>query len=133
MSDVQRPPTVGRIQQLAAEEIRVLLARRRMSAAELARRIGQKPQALSRRMIGDIPFDLHDLEVIANALGVEVKDLIAGDGSGADTTRRYNGQAGRLMTIPGQRSRDRPDGRPEQVVTSPTTRRPDRVDTARAA
>ena len=88
MSDVQRPPTVGRIQQLAAEEIRVLLARRRMSAAELARRIGQKPQALSRRMIGDIPFDLHDLEVIANALGVEVKDLIAGDGSGADTTRR---------------------------------------------
>ncbi|MGC5664976.1 helix-turn-helix domain-containing protein [Micromonospora sp. WMMD723] len=65
-----------RLRHLAAEEIRVLLARRRMSAAELARQTGIRQQALSRRMTGETAFDLDDLERIADVLGVTVADLL---------------------------------------------------------
>ncbi|GAA4681171.1 helix-turn-helix domain-containing protein [Phytohabitans rumicis] len=75
MSDNPTVPT-GRLRERAAEEIRVILARRRMSAAELARKTGIRQQNLSRRMTGETAFDLDDLEVIANALGIKVADLI---------------------------------------------------------
>lgn len=66
----------GWLRQRTAEEIRVLLARKRMSAAELARRTGLKQSTLARRMTGEIPFDLDDLEVIAGALEVDVTELL---------------------------------------------------------
>ncbi|MEO3927866.1 helix-turn-helix transcriptional regulator [Micromonosporaceae bacterium B7E4] len=72
-------PQRGRLRERTAEEIRVHLARRRMSAAELSRRTGLKQPYVSRRMTGEIAFDLDDLEVIARELGVKVADLIAGE------------------------------------------------------
>lgn len=80
----------GSLREQAAEEIRVLLARRRVSAAELARRTGMKQSTLARRMTGEIAFDLDDLELIANALGVPVADLLprsARAGTEAPTVR----------------------------------------------
>jgi transcriptional regulator with XRE-family HTH domain len=59
-----------------AEEIRVLLARRKMSANQLAQLTGIKQSNLSRRMTGETAFDLNDLELIADALGVAVTDLM---------------------------------------------------------
>jgi len=59
-----------------ATELRVLLARRRMSATELARRIGATQPYLWRRMSGEISFDLDDLQKIAAVLGVGVSDLL---------------------------------------------------------
>jgi len=47
-----------------------------MSATELARRTGIKQSTMSRRMTGETAFDMDDLEVIADALGVEVADLM---------------------------------------------------------
>lgn len=75
MSDEQMPPR-GRLREHAAEEIRVILARRRMSAAELARRTGIKQSTMSRRMTGETAFDLDDLEAIAEVLGIAVGDLL---------------------------------------------------------
>jgi transcriptional regulator with XRE-family HTH domain len=75
MSDERVPPR-GRLRGLAAEEIRVLLARKRMSAAELARRTGIKQSTMARRMTGETAFDLDDLEAIAVVLEVEVTDLL---------------------------------------------------------
>jgi transcriptional regulator with XRE-family HTH domain len=66
----------GRLRERTAEEIRVLLARRRISAAELARRTGMKQSTLARRMTGETAFDLDDLELIAEVLGVTVFDLL---------------------------------------------------------
>lgn len=66
----------GQLREGTAEEIRVLLARRRISAAELARRAGMKQSTLARRMTGEIAFDLDDLEVIADVLGVTILDLL---------------------------------------------------------
>lgn len=75
MSDEGTPPR-GRLREHVAEEIRVLLARKRMSAAELARRTGIKQSTISRRMTGETAFDMDDLEVIAEVLEVEVGDLM---------------------------------------------------------
>lgn len=66
----------GWLRQRTAEEIRVLLARKRMSAAELARRTGIKQSTMARRMTGEIAFDLDDLEAIARVLEVEVVELL---------------------------------------------------------
>lgn len=75
MSD-ERTPARGRLRQHAAEEIRVILARKRMSGAELARRTGIKQSTMSRRMTGETAFDLDDLEAIAEVLEVDVADLL---------------------------------------------------------
>lgn len=75
MSD-ERTPTRGRLREHVAEEIRVLLARKRISASELARRTGIKQSTMSRRMTGETAFDMDDLEVIAAVLEVEVSELL---------------------------------------------------------
>jgi transcriptional regulator with XRE-family HTH domain len=70
-----------------AEELRAVLARRQISASELARRTGLRQPYLSRRMTGAVPFNLDDLELIAPVLRIEVADLL-GDDSGPDAKKR---------------------------------------------
>lgn len=74
MSEQTTPPR-GRLREHVAEELRVLLARRKMSGAELARRTGIKQSTMSRRMTGETAFDMDDLEVIASVLDIQVSDL----------------------------------------------------------
>jgi transcriptional regulator with XRE-family HTH domain len=59
-----------------AEEIRAVLGRRRMSESALARAIGASQAYVWRRLSGEIPLDLDDLEKIAAALSVDVSALI---------------------------------------------------------
>jgi len=98
-----------------------------MSAAELSRRTGLKQPYVSRRMTGEIAFDLDDLEVIARELGVKVADLIAGDdvqttGPKLPLTKRPVNRPDRTTV---DRPRDnRPSGRPARTAPNPTTRRP---------
>jgi transcriptional regulator with XRE-family HTH domain len=88
MSDEATPPR-GRLREHVAEEIRVLLARRKMSANQLAQLTGIKQSSLSRRMTGETAFDMDDLELIADALGVAVTDLMPQHvGTGSDPKRR---------------------------------------------
>lgn len=68
-------PTQG-LRHGVAEEVRVLLARRHMSAAELARQIGWSQTYMARRMLGVYAFNLDDLEAIAKSLDVGVADLL---------------------------------------------------------
>jgi transcriptional regulator with XRE-family HTH domain len=71
--DVTRAQTTltGRV----AEEIRVVMTRRRFSGARLAKELGVSPAWISYRLTGTQPIDLNDLERIATALGVKVADL----------------------------------------------------------
>lgn len=124
MSETNAPKRT-RLRELAAEEIRVILARRRMSAAELSRRTGIRQQALSRRMTGETAFDLDDLERIAEVLGVSVADLLPTGrtrGSSAEVTTRYPGDAERPTRAVTARTTPtrapRPNGRP-RGATSP--------------
>ena len=136
MAENEAPPR-GRLRERTAEEIRVLLARRRMSAAELARRTGLKQSTMARRMTGETAFDLDDLEVIATALGVKVSDLVNDGGGSVQTTvpklqvteQRPAGPTRPMATRPRD---DRPKGRPGGQVPNPRTRRPARIPSGRS-
>jgi transcriptional regulator with XRE-family HTH domain len=64
-----------------AEEIRALMGRRRMSGAALARGIGENQQYVSRRLTGEVPFDIDDLEKIAALLDTSVTALLPSSGA----------------------------------------------------
>lgn len=53
-----------------------MLARRRMSGRELARKLHVSPSWISYRLTGTQPIDLNDLAKIADALEVEPADLL---------------------------------------------------------
>ena len=115
----------------------MILARRKMSTAELARRTGIKNSTMSRRMTGETAFDLDDLEVIAAALGVTVSDLVNDGGGAVQTTvaklqvteQRPAGSTRPTATRPRD---DRPKGRPGGQVPNPRTRRPARIPSGRS-
>lgn len=73
---VNEPRMQTRLTDLVAEEIRALLARRRMSGRELARQLGESPSWVNFRLTGHTPVGLNDLQRIAEALGVGVLDLL---------------------------------------------------------
>lgn len=64
------------LSELVAEEIRALMGRRRVSQAQLARRIGKTEMWVSLRLRGKQPIDLNDLELVADALQATVFDLM---------------------------------------------------------
>jgi len=64
------------LSQMIAEEIRALMARRRMSGRQLAGKLGVSPSWVSYRLTGAQPIDVNDLSGIAKALGVGVHDLL---------------------------------------------------------
>lgn len=63
------------LREVVSEEIRALLARRRMNGVQLALRIGRSQSYVSRRLTGETAFDTDDLERIAEVLGVNVNSL----------------------------------------------------------
>ena len=68
--------TVRSLSDEVAEEIRVLLTRRRMSQRRMAQALGVSPAWLNYRLTGVQAIDLNDLERIADVLGVTVIDLL---------------------------------------------------------
>lgn len=64
------------LRERVAEEVRALLARRQMTGAELAAKIERSPMYVSRRVRGEVAFDLDDLQRIADVFGVAPADLL---------------------------------------------------------
>lgn len=60
----------------ATEEIRAEMARQRLSQSQLAQRCDRSQAWVSRRLAGDTPLTLDDLDVIAVALGVSAVRLL---------------------------------------------------------
>ena len=58
--------------EIVAAEVRAEMARQRISGRQAARRLGWTQPYLSRRLTGDIPFDVADLADLADLLGVQV-------------------------------------------------------------
>jgi len=111
----QRTPLRTRV----AEELRAVLGRRSMSRAELERRIGKAHPYLSRRLSGDIPFDLDDIERIAAVLDIQPFELLYSADGGP--TLRYPHLADRVISRPQD---SRPPNRPDRGSTgSPRTYR----------
>lgn len=58
-----------------AEEVRALMARRRMSGVQVAKAIGRSQAYMWRRLSGETAFDIDDLEALARVLDVDVTSL----------------------------------------------------------
>lgn len=58
-----------------ANEVRAELARQRKTQQELATTLGVNAHTAARRIRGEVPFDVVELEVIAAWLGVPVAQL----------------------------------------------------------
>ena len=63
-----------------AATIRAELARRRIPQTIVAERLGMSQPSLSRRLTGDTPFDVNELAIVAEILGIPLATLI-GDAS----------------------------------------------------
>ena len=109
-----------------AEEVRVMLARRRMSGRELARKLEVSPNWVSLRTSGSQPIDLNDLERIADALEVEIVDLLPPkDGLFASSPDRQpiDPLAPRIVAVGGEERTHRPvhAQRLRRMLTRPLT------------
>jgi transcriptional regulator with XRE-family HTH domain len=78
--------STGSLRHRVAGEVRAELARQRRSASWLAREAGMGQTAVSRRLIGEVPMDLDDLERFAAVLNVPLTNFLAEQGS--STTRQ---------------------------------------------
>jgi transcriptional regulator with XRE-family HTH domain len=71
--DVTRTATLS---ERVAAEIRAEMGRRQMSGRELARRLGRSANWVSLKVSGTQRIDLAEWEIIAEAIGVKVADLL---------------------------------------------------------
>jgi transcriptional regulator with XRE-family HTH domain len=116
------PVGTAPLRERVAEELRALLARRKVTPTELGRKLGRSQTWVWRRLEGEVAFDLNDLEVIADALSVAVADLFPPDVRQAVRTIQGNSQVADRPTD--NRPPARPKGRGDRPVsTAPGTRR----------
>lgn len=123
--DVRQTQTLS---ERVAEEIRVLLARRRMSQAELARRLHVSGAWLNYRLTGKQPIDLNDLQAIADALEVQPIDLLGSGPTGpyspAHAKRQVKPSTPKSAPIPSPMSPQRPGSKqPSRPPSAPTQHR----------
>lgn len=102
---------MGELAQLVAEEVRAAQGRQRVTGRELARRVGEPNTTVARWLRGDTPMGVDELDAVADALGVEVSDLIAA--AKEEQRRRRDGD---VREFPGPRRG------PRGVADSDTTR-----------
>ena len=122
--------TMRTLSDQVAEEIRVILTRRRMSQRQLAQALGVSPAWLNYRLTGVQAIDLNDLQRIANVLQVPVTALLP-----AVFRPNDRSDASPVRATPKPRpATTRPKGRPANAATRPaspgpsTRRRPARID-----
>lgn len=62
--------TPAELQKAVAAEVRAELARKQMSQVALAEHLGVAQATVSRRLTGEVPFDVAELGQVAEILGV---------------------------------------------------------------
>ncbi len=108
----------------------MLLARKMMTGADLAAAIGRSPMYVSRRVRGEVAFDLDDMERLAGVFGVEVSDLLPKPGGAAASVSVRNPHVAIRSSITHAASHNRPHGRddscrPESIRRTARIPRPD--------
>jgi len=56
--------------------VRAALKARRLTQADLGSHLGLSQTAVSRRLLGEVPFDVAELHAAADLLGVDVSALV---------------------------------------------------------
>lgn len=80
----------GTLTARVAEEIRSVMGRRKVTGAQLAKRLGVSSAWVSYRINGSVSTSMDDLERIAAALNVEVGDLLPQNLAATRSTGRYD-------------------------------------------
>lgn len=137
MSIAVTPGVSPLLTELVAEEIRALMARRRVKQSQLARALGVSEQWVSLRLRGVQPIDLNDLQRIAAFLSVEPITLFpattdhvpsAFDSVDAGPLARRHQQPNVRKAAPADRPiTPRPSGHPQHAVPASDNRRPARI------
>lgn len=124
--------TADRAREACAAEVRATLARKRISGVRLAAMIDRSQVYVSRRLRGEVPFDVVDLALIADALGVKQSSLLSrGDietylaGAHKPPVRPTGTPTLRAHSRP---SDGRPIGRSAAVTRPPGSFRTSRID-----
>lgn len=103
-----------------AEEIRVVMARKRVNQSELARRIGVSVMWVNGRLNGDTQIAINDLPRIAAALEVPTADLLP-----AELRSQPNVRLDAIEKTAGRRNPkrrpERPNKRREPAPTRPVS------------
>lgn len=63
-----------------ASEVRSILGRRMVSQRELARALNVSPNYMSRRLRGELPFDIEELMAVAHLLDIPITELVDQEG-----------------------------------------------------
>lgn len=74
------PDQPSRLRDRVATEVRANMARARMTQTDLAVVLGLTQSAVSKRLRGKIAFSVDELELVADALGVDPATLLGGRG-----------------------------------------------------
>lgn len=62
--------------QRVADKIRAAMSSAGVSQTTLASALSMSQASVSRRLTGEVPFDVNELEVVARALGVTASSLV---------------------------------------------------------
>lgn len=65
------------VMEAVAQEVRAAMGRKRYTQTRLAALTGISQTRLSRRLSGEVPFDILELDRVAAALGVRVVELVS--------------------------------------------------------
>ena len=76
------------LREAVAAELRSELARNRISASKVAFAIGKDQPWISRRLTGQVAFDLDDLDAITQVMGISPSELMAAAHETAKKPRR---------------------------------------------
>lgn len=72
----RRTPDSDSLAHRIAREVSAEMARQGITQTALAEQLGWHQRSVSRRLTGDLPFDVADLEAIATALRVPVTQFL---------------------------------------------------------
>lgn len=75
------------LREQVAEEVRALMARRRISGVKLAEKLGRSQPYIWRRLNGETAFDVDDLQALAGILNVGVLELFGASASPSNPLR----------------------------------------------
>lgn len=110
------------LRERVAEEVRALLARKMMTGADLAVAIGRSPMYVSRRIRGEVAFDLDDMQRLSEALDVPLISLLPTELRSEGS--RLNHHLGELVPSDPNRSAEPPRRHTTTRPFSPTRRDP---------
>lgn len=103
-----------------ARRLRGELGQLNLSVSEVARRTGLSQPALSRRMTGQLPFDVEELDLICQTLGISFDYIASGirairevpppNPPPASSHIRRRGADKKVRRVPGRGGTDKPVG-----------------------